>query len=83
MIARRPEDRTPEERWIGFRTHLIVYVLVNTGLTALNLLRNPDNLWFYWPLFGWGAGIGLHLAIMTRRNHLDRTAAADDETQGD
>lgn len=48
------------EEKMRFFIHLTVYVLVNTMLTAINLLNNPQNLWFYWPLAGWGIGIVLH-----------------------
>ena len=44
----------------GFYTHLTVYVLVNLGLLTLNLLTSPNELWFYWPLLGWGIGVAAH-----------------------
>ena len=34
----------------GFLIHLGVYVLVVGLLAALNLYRNPDDLWFIWVL---------------------------------
>ena len=43
-----------------FWVHLAVYVIVNAGLTTLNLVKTPDQLWFQWVLMGWGAGILLH-----------------------
>lgn len=46
----------------GFYSHLIVYVLVNCGLIALNLLTTPESRWFYWPLIGWGIGLIAHAA---------------------
>ena len=48
--------RELKEFWI----HLAVFVVVNAGLTTLNLVQTPDKLWFYWVLLGWGAGILLH-----------------------
>jgi hypothetical protein len=36
----------------GFYTHLIIYVMVNTGLVLIDLLTSPGNFWFYWPLLG-------------------------------
>ena len=59
--------RTPRERRIGLYTHLVIFVVVNAGLTTLNLVRRPDKLWFYWPLLGWGAGVALHAWIVYRR----------------
>ena len=43
-----------------FWVHLAVFLVVNAGLTTLNLVQTPDKLWFYWVLMGWGAGILLH-----------------------
>lgn len=44
--------------------HLGVYGLVNAGLATLNLMRQPDNLWFLWVLGGWGLGVLLHTALL-------------------
>jgi hypothetical protein len=49
---------------LGFRTHLLVYALVNAGLAAINLATNPGHLWFVWPLMGWGVGIVAHAAAV-------------------
>ena len=43
----------------GFYTHATVYVLVNIGLFVINLLTG-GGWWFYWPLIGWGIGLGAH-----------------------
>ncbi len=45
---------------LGFRTHLVVFFLVNSGLVGLNLLSSPNVFWFQWPLFGWGIGLVAH-----------------------
>jgi len=37
-----------------------VYVIVNLGLFLINMTTSPENLWFIWPLMGWGIGIALH-----------------------
>jgi hypothetical protein len=44
----------------GFYQHLAVYVVINAGLVAINLLTSPRYLWFVWPLLGWGIGVALH-----------------------
>ncbi|MCZ7595778.1 MAG: 2TM domain-containing protein [Hyphomicrobium sp.] len=44
----------------GFFFHFSAYVLVNLILIAVNLLTTPNQLWFYWPLLGWGIGILAH-----------------------
>jgi hypothetical protein len=46
----------------GFYQHLLVYVLVNIFLFVLNVLTSPRDLWFYWPLLGWGIGVVAHAA---------------------
>jgi hypothetical protein len=40
----------------GYYTHLLVYVVVNTGLFFIDLFTrgNDGGWWFYWPLLGWG-----------------------------
>jgi hypothetical protein len=43
----------------GFLVHLGVYVLVNLGLVAMNLLGS-DRPWHWWPLAGWGLGLAIH-----------------------
>lgn len=59
--------KTHKERKKGLWIHMAVFLIVNAGLTTLNLLRNPEKLWFYWPLLGWGLGILLHSAIFFHR----------------
>jgi hypothetical protein len=43
-----------------FYGHLSVYVIVNLGLFLINMTMSPENLWFIWPLMGWGIAIVLH-----------------------
>jgi hypothetical protein len=43
----------------GFYLHATAFVVVNIGLFAINVLAG-DVWWFYWPLMGWGIGLGLH-----------------------
>jgi hypothetical protein len=43
----------------GFYIHAIVYVCVNAGLFAINMLTNPDTLRFYRPLIAWGIGLAI------------------------
>lgn len=44
----------------GFYGNLTSYVLVNIGLVILNLVTSPNELWFIYPLLGWGLGVTLH-----------------------
>ena len=49
----------------GYYTHLLVYVVVNTGLFLINLFTKGDDgsWWFYWPLLGWGIAVAIHGAV--------------------
>lgn len=51
-------ERIQEER--GFYAHLLTYIFVNIFLAILNFMTNPGNLWFFWPLLGWGIGLAAH-----------------------
>jgi hypothetical protein len=44
----------------GFTAHAIAYAGVNSLLVVINLLTVPQVLWFLFPLFGWGIGLGFH-----------------------
>ena len=43
-----------------FYVHLVVYLGVNLLLFLINFIVSPTNLWFIWPLLGWGIAIALH-----------------------
>jgi 2TM domain len=44
----------------GFYGHLASFVLVNLFLFVLNIMTSPTELWFFWPLLGWGIGLFFH-----------------------
>jgi hypothetical protein len=47
----------------GFYVHASVFVVVNLGLFVINALTTGLGggvWWFYWPLLGWGIGLGAH-----------------------
>jgi 2TM domain len=48
------------EAKLGFYIHLMVYLVANAGLIAVNLATDAQHLWFQWPLIGWGAGLLFH-----------------------
>ncbi len=48
------------EAKFGFYTHLLVYIAVNVLLIIINLSTSPQQLWFQWPLMGWGIGVLFH-----------------------
>jgi len=43
----------------GFYIHASAFILVNIGLFVINVLTG-GVWWFYWPLLGWGIGLGIH-----------------------
>ncbi len=49
-----------DENVRGVAVHLFVYLAVNALLIGINLTYSPDNLWFIWPLLGWGLGLAGH-----------------------
>lgn len=48
----------------GFLVHLIIYILVNAMLIAINLIYSPEAIWFFYPLIGWGIGLTMHFISM-------------------
>ena len=58
MTYQKAKERVTALR--GFYRHLSVYVFVNLGLFLINMTMSPENLWFIWPLMGWGIAIVLH-----------------------
>ena len=48
------------EASVGFKKHLITYVLINLGLFALDYFDNGHINWAYFPLLGWGVGLLSH-----------------------
>ncbi len=48
------------EAKMGFYTHLTVYVAIILLLVVINLTTSSDNIWFHWPMLGWGLAIVLH-----------------------
>jgi hypothetical protein len=75
---RRLAERRADAK-IAFRHHAIVYLIVNAGLAALNLLTTPHIIWFYWPLVGWGMGLAAHGATVYGGSSdlRERTVAAE------
>ena len=44
----------------GFYIHAGVYGVVNLLLIAINSATTPRQIWFFWPLIGWGIGLAAH-----------------------
>lgn len=47
----------------GLYIHILVYLVVNASLFAINWFSTGGDggWWFYWPLLGWGIGLVIHL----------------------
>ncbi len=43
-----------------FYKHLTSFVSVNIFFLFLNLLTSPGELWFFYPMMGWGLGLIFH-----------------------
>ena len=41
----------------GFRTHALVYALVNVGLVAIWAFQGGGYFWPIWVILGWGIGL--------------------------
>ncbi|MCU7617558.1 2TM domain-containing protein [Chryseobacterium sp. PBS4-4] len=54
----RAQKRVKEIK--GFYGNLISYCIVIPFLVILNLITNPRNYWFYWPMLGWGMSVVAH-----------------------
>ena len=44
----------------GFFVHASVYAAVMVLLVLINLATSPGEIWFVWPLIGWGFAVVLH-----------------------
>ncbi len=45
------------ETRMSFYIHLLVYLVVITLLTILNVTVAGDYFWAKWPMIGWGSGV--------------------------
>ncbi len=54
----RAQKRVKELK--SFYGNLISYCIVIPALIIINLITSPDDIWFYWPMLGWGIGIAAH-----------------------
>lgn len=44
----------------GFYSNLITYILVISFLAFINLRYSPKQIWFVYPMLGWGIGVFFH-----------------------
>ena len=57
-VEQRARRRLRAER--GFYVHLVIYVIVISGLFVINALTGHGRWWFVWPAIGWGIGLTIH-----------------------
>ena len=43
-----------------FRSHVVVYVVVNTMLVVVWAVSGAGYFWPMWPILGWGVGLALN-----------------------
>jgi len=59
-----------------FIVHAYFYVGVNILLFIINIVETPDELWFIWPLAGWGIGVAIHGLLVLREHRKHEAEAA-------
>ena len=59
QIYDRAEKLVAEK--IGFLRHLMIYIVVNICLFAVNMLTSSEFYWFLLPLAGWGIVLLAHM----------------------
>jgi hypothetical protein len=67
--AREAAREAEIERWAlrrmrairAFYTHLTIYAVANFALLIADVFM-PGEPWFFYPLLGWGLGLGMHAA---------------------
>lgn len=67
-LRERARKRVAEVK--EFYVHLGIYLIVNAALFAINMITNPDTLWFFWPLLGWGVGVVIHAFTVATEGRL-------------
>ena len=52
----------------GFYNHIIIFLIINILLAAVNFLISPGFLWFFFVTFFWGIGLVMHgLSVFMKR----------------
>ena len=57
-IYRKARKRVKQKK--GFYIHLSVYIAVGIFFLCMNILTDPWDLWFFYPLMPWGIGLMIH-----------------------
>ncbi len=73
----------PKNEWKAFFIHLVLYVVVNLALVQINLMSDPQKIWYIWPLIGWGIGLAAHgLALYLHAKSDGRGLFSQPEARG-
>jgi hypothetical protein len=64
----RTQALTTLKKKADFRSHLVVYALVNAMIVAIWVATGSDFFWPIFPIAGWGIGLVMHAwdVYMTR-----------------
>jgi hypothetical protein len=55
---------------VEFRTHLVVYLVINGMLWFIWYITGSTYPWPVWPMMGWGIGLIFHYIFDYRRHRL-------------
>ena len=55
---------------VEFRTHLVVYFVINAALWVIWFVTGQGYIWPVWPLVGWGIGLLFHYLFDYRASKL-------------
>jgi hypothetical protein len=55
---------------VEFRTHLVVYLVINTMLWSIWYFTGSTYPWPVWPTLGWGVGLIFHYIFDYRGSRL-------------
>jgi hypothetical protein len=64
------ELRQLARKRVEFRSHLIVYVVINSSLWIIWYATGGRYPWPVWPLVGWGIGLFFHYIFDYRSSRL-------------
>lgn len=57
-LYRKARKRVKKKK--GFYAHLSVYISVGVFFLTMNLVTDPWDLWFFYPMMPWGIGLLIH-----------------------
>lgn len=47
----------------GFYIHFGIYVIISIFLFLINLLADPSDYWFYYPVLSWGIAVAIQYFV--------------------